>query len=250
MVLDKKLNVSMSLVGTDGNLSAIGSFQIIQDTITELMGAMKIDGGTVREKYNAIWVFTKTRTKFVKKIGWNNELTITSYISFISNAKIHINVVIKDVNRDIILFSKTELCALNIDSQRIMKTSEVGVEESMFASVNEAIDVTFTKFAETNLSIVDTVKVKSTNIDFAHHTNNSEYIRLIMDTYSVKEIEDRPIKEFEIIYANQSFENDVLDIKRASFVYKELVMIEKNGKPIVKCEIIFNSEKTNNLTKY
>ena len=240
MIYNKKQLVSISMVGTNGNLSMVGSFQIIQDAITELMGALKIDGGTIRDKYNAIWVFTKTRTKFVKKIGWNKELSITSYISFISNAKIHVNVIIKDVAGGIILFSKTEMCPLDIESQRIRKTSSVGVEESMLEVVDTPIEIAFTRFTENNLPIVDNVKIKSTNIDFAHHTNNSEYVRLVMDTYSVEELENKSMKEFEIIYANQSFEKDVLDIKKSSFDSKDLVVIEKNGQPVVKCEIIFN----------
>ncbi|MDE5756608.1 MAG: hypothetical protein K2I23_05905 [Clostridia bacterium] len=239
MVYNKKKTVGISMVGTDGNLSVVGSFQIIQDAITELTGLLGIDGATVRDNYNALWVFTKTRAKFVKKIGWNNELTITSYISFISNAKIHINVVIKDADNETVLFSKTEMCVLDIDTQRIRKTSTVGVDESMLEAVSNPAEIAFTKFTETDLPTVDKVQIKSTNIDFSHHTNNSEYIRLVMDTYSVDETENKPIKEFEIIYANQSFERDVLDIKKAKSDSKDFVLIEKNGQPVVKCEIVF-----------
>ena len=239
MAFNKNQKVSISMVSTDGNLSTVGSFQIIQDAVTELAGMLKIDGGTLRDKYNALWVFTKTRAKFVKKVGWNKDIAIISYISFISNAKIHINVVIKDDKGEVALFSKTEMCALDIETQRIRKTSTVGVEASMLESIDGAIETEFTKFTEIDLPTVDRVKVKSTNIDFSHHTNNSEYIRLVMDTYSVEKIESKAIKEFEITYANQSFENDILDIKKASFDGIDLVVIEKNEQPVVKCEIVF-----------
>lgn len=239
MAFNKNQKVSISMVSTDGNLSAVGSFQIIQDAVTELAGMLKIDGGTLRDKYNALWVFTKTRAKFVKKIGWNKDIAITSYISFISNAKIHINVVIKDDSGEVALFSKTEMCALDIETQRIRKTSTVGVEAAMLESIDGAVDTAFTKFTDIDLPTVDRMKVKSTNIDFSHHTNNSEYIRLVMDTYAVEEIESRVIKEFEITYAGQSFEKDVLEIKKANFDGVDLVVIEKDNKPIVKCEIVF-----------
>lgn len=36
--MKKKTMVSASMLASDGNLSKIGSFQIIQDAITELMG--------------------------------------------------------------------------------------------------------------------------------------------------------------------------------------------------------------------
>ncbi|MDE6274981.1 MAG: hypothetical protein K2M75_00365 [Clostridia bacterium] len=239
MILSARQKVSISMVGTDGNLSIVGSFQIIQDAVTELAGMLKIDGGTLRDKYNALWVFTKTRAKFFKKIGWNKELAITSYISFISNAKIHINVVLKDDYGEVVLFSKTEMCALDIETQRIRKTSSVGVEQSMLERANDTIDIAFTKFAEVELPTVEQVIVKSTNIDFSRHTNNTEYIRLVMDTYSVEEMENKVIKEFEILYANQSFEKDILDIRKANVDNKDLVLIEKNGQAVAKCEIVF-----------
>lgn len=239
MILCRKQIVSISMIGTDGNLSTVGSFKIIQDAVTELTGLLGIDGAALRDKFNALWVFTKTRSKFVDKIGWGGELEITSYISCISNAKIHVNVVAKDVRGGIVFISKTELCVLDIATQRIRKVSTIGVDESMLENQNVSPEIAFTKFAESNLTLVDKVKIKSTNIDFSYHTNNAEYIRLVMDSYSVEEIESRRISEFEIVYANQSFENDVLDIMKSSFADKDLVVIAKNGKPIVKCEIVF-----------
>ena len=36
------------------NLSVIGCFQIAEETVTELMGKLKIDGITVKKAYNAV----------------------------------------------------------------------------------------------------------------------------------------------------------------------------------------------------
>ena len=101
------------------------------------------------------------------------------------------------------------------------------------------VEIVFAKFFDNDLPVVDNVKIKYTNIDFSHHTNNLEYIRMIMNTYSVAQIENKEIKEIEIIYSNQSFENDILDIKKASFENKDHIILEKNSQIIVKCEIVF-----------
>lgn len=230
--------VSASMTDTKANLSVIGTFQVIQDAITELTGKLNIDGATLKEKYNALWVFTKTRAKFIKTISWNEEITIDTFISFISVAKMNVDIEVKNQNGEVVLCSKTEMCALDIDTQRIRKLSTVGVDKSMLSN-NKANEIVFTKFDGNNLPLVDSVKIKYSNIDFSHHTNNLEYIRLIMDTYSVAEVEQRQIKEVEIIYANQSFENDILDIHKASFDNKELIVLEKDEKTIVKCEIVY-----------
>lgn len=239
MILTKKQNVSAIMVGTNANLSLIGSFQIIEDAITELMGLLKTDGITAKEKYKAMWVYSKTRIRFFKNIKWNNEVSIKSFISHISIAKINVDVVVKDNKEDIVLYSRTELCALDIDTQRIRKVATVGIEQSMLEDC-ETKDIEFAKFEMVDLPNIEKVRVKSSNIDFLHHTNNIEYIRFILDTYSVSEIERKPIKEFEIIYANQSFENDILDIRKINLNNKHLITIEKDGKVVVKSEIVFN----------
>ena len=68
MILNKKQTISAFMTDTNSNLSIVGSFQIIQDAITELTGLLKIDGITAKEQYNSMWVFTKTVVKFYKNI--------------------------------------------------------------------------------------------------------------------------------------------------------------------------------------
>ena len=56
------------MAGSDECLSILGTFQVVEDAITDLMGELKIDGVTAKEKYNAFWVFTKNRVKIFKKM--------------------------------------------------------------------------------------------------------------------------------------------------------------------------------------
>lgn len=236
MELTKTQTVSISMMGTDAHLSMPGIFRVIQDAITDLMGMHKIDGNTVKREYNALWVFVKTRAKFMKNLVWGTEFTVNAFFSYVSLAKINVDVHITS-NGEPVMFSRTEICALDITTQKIRRTNTVGVDPGMLSS-RPIEELPFTKFENIEPPIVDSVKIKSTNIDFSHHTNNSEYVRLIMDSYSVAEIEAMDIKEMELVYAGQSYENDVLDIRKAKFDDKHLIVLEKNGAPIIKCEII------------
>lgn len=236
--MKRKHKIFSCFIDTKANLSVMGAFQIIQDAITELTGEHKFDGITLKEKYNAFWVFTKTRVKFIKNVVWNEEIDVRAFISYISVAKMNVDVEMKDKFGNIISYSRTEMCALDLDTQRIRKISTVGVTEDVLEK-QVPMEILFTKFEGSELPIVDNIKVKYTNIDFSHHTNNLEYVRFIMNTYTVEEVEQRGIKEVEIIYANQSFENDVLDIRKSGFENKDLIVLEKDGKPVVKCEIVF-----------
>ncbi|MBD5099841.1 MAG: acyl-ACP thioesterase [Clostridiales bacterium] len=237
MIYTKNGMVSGSLIDTSTNLSVIGTFQIVEDALTELMGELKIDGITAKKLYNAMWVYTKNRIKFLKPLAWGEGYTVESFVSLISLAKINIDTAIKDNNGEIVAYSKVELCALDLETGRIRKTATVGVDESIVKE-NSQIQIDFTKFEALEMDKVESVVVRSTNIDFCHHCNNVEYLRFLLNTYSVAELENNPIKEFEICYANQSFEGDTLDIFKMQNQDKDILIIQKEDKVIIKCEIL------------
>ena len=68
MIYSQKRKLCASLCGADAKLSAIGAMSLIEDSLTETMGELKIDGLTAMNQYNAIWLFTKNHVKFIKPI--------------------------------------------------------------------------------------------------------------------------------------------------------------------------------------
>ena len=225
------------------NLSVIGCFQIAEETVTELMGKLKIDGITVKKAYNAVWVFAKSKLKVLSNIAWNEQYTVVGFISKVTRVSIDIDVEIKNESDEICAYLRMELCALDLQSGKIRRVSTVGVDDSIQAEAPE-IDLSFSKFDAENLPEVAQVKIKYTNIDFAGHTNNKEYIRFILNTYSVRELEERPIKEMDIVYVNQTYENDILTVQKNSDKDRDIIAIQKDGNYIVKSEIVRSDSKT------
>ena len=144
---------------------------------------------------------------------------------------------------------RMELCALDLQSGKIRRMSTVGVDDGI-PTENPEIDLSFSKFDAENLPEAAQVKINYTNIDFAGHTNNKEYIRFILDTYSVQELEERPIKEMDIVYINQTYENDVLTLQKSNGKDRDIIAIKKDGNHVVKSEIVRSDSKpdsNNNL---
>lgn len=238
MELIKKQKVGASMMDSNSVLSVVGAFEVVQDAVTEFMGELSIDGITVKRKYNAFWVFVRTRIKFLKRLVWGNEFTVKAFISSKSLAKMHIDVEARDGSGDVALYARVELCVLDIATQRILKIASVGVDETMQLG-QATTEIAFGKFDSPNLTHFEQVKVRSTNIDFSHHTNNVEYVRFIMNTYSVRALEAKAVKEIEVVYVGQSYENDILDVYKTESKDKDYVVLQKDGKPVVKCEISF-----------
>lgn len=237
MKLIKRQKVAALLTDFKANLSVLGVFQIVEDSITEFMGDLKIDGLTAKRVYKAVWVFAKTKIKFIKNIVWNSEYTVTCFISKISNVTINIDVAIKNAADELCFYSRTELCALDMETGRIRRVSTVGVDGSIKTEI-PLTDISFAKIDAENAPAVEQVRVRYTNIDYAVHTNNKEYVRFILNTYSVAEMEKSSISELEIVYINQSFENEELTLHKDCHGDKDVFVIQREDKVIVKSEIV------------
>lgn len=239
MKLLQNKTLDASLCDTEAKLSVVGASQIVEDAITEMMSRQKIDGITTSKKYGAVWVFTKNRIIFKKIAHWTDKINIECFLATKSLVKMTAQTVLKDENGDMIAVSSLEMCALDQKAEKIKKVADVGIDEKIkFYGVQYPIE--FAKNSVIDLEKVDTVLVKSTNIDYCHHTNNVEYLRFLMNTYSVDELEKNRIKEIEISYINQSFEKETLEIYRKSEKNKDIFEIRNGDKKIVKGEIVFD----------
>ena len=237
MIYKKQQTVGSTQVGADAKLSVMGLFGVVETAITEGMGALKIDGMTVRRLYDAFWVFTKNRIKILKSLTWGENFQVESYISSISSAKMVVDTALKTMQGEIVAYSSCEMCALDVATGRIRRTSSVGVDEHIVAELPQ-VSIEFDKIDDTDLPMVETVKVRSTNIDFSQHCNNVEYLRFLLNTYDVCELVNRPIKEIEVCYVNQSYEGDELTVHKQATEQRDTLSIKKDGQTVIKCAIV------------
>ena len=237
MIYTKQQIVGSNLVGADVNLSTIGLFGVVESAITEGMAALNIDGLTIKRKYNAFWVFTKNRVKIFGKALWGEVLTVQSFISNISLVKLDIDTVLKRADGSILAYSRCEMCPLDAAIGRIKRTSSVGVNETIFAET-PLMDVAFEKFDDSDMPLVDSVTVRSTNVDYSNHCNNVEYLRFILNTYTVEELVNNQIKEIEVDYVNQSYEGDTLSVHKQSSDNRDVFSLKKSDQTVIRCVVI------------
>lgn len=237
MQLIKNNKLGSIYIDVSGNLSAIGAVMLVEEAVTELLGNMELDGISLERKYGAVWVYTKTRVKLLKDIKWDAPYTLTSFISRKSRAGINIDVAIENENKELCSYARVELCAIDVKELKIRRTNEVGVDDSIEAH-EPWTDFSFARYTKVEYEKVDEVKIKFSNIDFMKHTNNKEYVRFIMDTYTVDELLCKPIKELEVVYYNQSYEGNILSISKTVNESSELFTVDRDETIIVKAEII------------
>ena len=123
MVYGREGCVSTDMIDAKGELSVAAVFRLAENGVTELMGKLKIDGITAKKIYGAMWVFSKNAVRLIKPLPWGEGYRVESFITAYSIAKLIIETAVKDLHGAIVAYAKTELCALDLQTGRIRKTS-------------------------------------------------------------------------------------------------------------------------------
>lgn len=237
MKLIKEAVVPASICDPNVKLSVKGAFDLVQDYLTEMMGDLHIDGVTLREKYGCVWVFTRNRIQIDRAPDWMERYTAESYISSAKGAKMTVDTVLRGVDGEICVYSRIEMCALELSSQKIKRIRDVGVTSDTHVETPER-EIVFSRLKHEGLADFDSVTVRSGDIDFVGHTNNVSYVRFITNTYTVQQLREKPIREIELRYAGQTHEGDALTIRKATVDGRELFDVVLGDTTAVECEIV------------
>lgn len=248
MKWEKQETVTASRCDVAARLSLLGIFDSLEDAVTDLMGDLSIDGLSTIANYHAFWVFTRHRIRLYRRPVWRETCHMEAFLSSRTPAKIGIDVLWHSATGERLAEGRTELCALDLDTGRIRKTVEVGVQDRMLEP--SVVTLPFTRLADPEGETVDRVTVRSTCIDYGHHTNNIEYLRMIFNTYPSAVLQKRNFREIGIDFFAQSFENEELTVLKSTQIKTDLAgnptketadrfYLMKGDKKAVCCEVLW-----------
>ena len=238
MVYEKEDILAVSRCGADACVSIIGAAEIIEDHLCAYFKTLDIDQIKLKSEFNTFWMIVRNKIKILKTIPWNSQIGVKCAISDVTLAKMVVEVAIY-YQKELAIYSNIEICMLDLATQKVRKIKEV--LSSDFQIQPKTIQMDFERFNENGVSKLAEFKVNSTNIDYCHHTNNIEYIRIALTAYNFKELLEKPITGFEINYINQAYEGDILEIygkKCSKYDYLELMDANKTT---IKCKIVRKS---------
>ena len=222
-----------------GRLSLLGALTLVEDMVTTTMAKMQIDGLTVRRQYRALMVFSKNHVQFLQPIHWQDKITVSCYVASQSAVRMHVDVCVKKAGA-IAMYARTEICAVDEQTARIRRLDTVGVGKQVRV-VRAPLDLAWTPL-EGEGKLIDTVTVRTANIDYAGHTNNVEYIRLLLNTLSLDEWRGMAPRDLQVAYLNQSFLGDKLaiyarDNQIDDATHERLFTVKKGEQDILRCAV-------------
>lgn len=233
---EQSIKVLSSRVGTDLKLGILDALNLLQDNMCEYFEKIGCDGVTMVPKAGCFFAITKTKLKIFSSPRWLDRITLSTDICKLTAVRLNlINTIAK--GDEMCVSSIQEMCAMDINTRKLRTIETTLLPKDI--SVYEIEDSGFNKIDDNfnDYDLVGTAVIKPTNIDFYHHTNNVEYVRIVLDSFQLEEIESMNITDFEIHYLNESRCGEVLEIYRTQIDCGYIVKLMCNNKTIVKCLI-------------
>jgi len=224
--------VGASVCDAEARLSVLGAVQLVQDYVSEFYGKNSIDQTTLRAKHNAMWVFTKNRVKFFRSVLWNEEFVVECFVSSLTSVKMVIDTVFY-VGEEMVFCSQIENCMVDLSTQKIRRIENIFPKNFVIKPSN--FDGSFSRFCNLDYVPYESIQIRSTSIDYCHHTNNTEYVRFVLNSFHVADLVSKQISYFEIHYLSQTHELDRLLLSKSKEDNKTFVLLTKGKEKIAEC---------------
>ncbi|MBQ2764445.1 MAG: hypothetical protein IJO94_02000 [Firmicutes bacterium] len=229
MKLEKNMVIPVS--GCDHRAKATIPYlvSLFMDLATEHSEAMGI-GKDAMDRTGLFWIAVRTKLKIHRLPERMESVTVATWPETPGRIRCNRYYTLKKDGK-MLVEAKNEWAIIDLKSGRPQKLSAL-YPEGMEHLSDVVCEDPFGRFADDLLEgdIVDTYKVRSTDIDFGQHMNNVAYIRALFGAFSCKELEEKNITGLEVAYKAQSYEGDILTIRRRKTEdYADYAMIRENG---------------------
>ncbi len=233
-------HIDYSRVDNLAQLSLDSIFDFTQIAITEFFKSIGYDNLTMKKKYNYAWVITKTKLKINRIPSWGSDIYTKTYVSNIRPVKTDIETQFFDMEGNILMTIKDEMCIISLETRKIVKLSEVNFDRVEIS--NTMIDSPYENINMDNLVKFDSFKVKFCDIDCTNHTNNVSYIRFVMNSLGMQFLNNNDIISMDLRYLNESRIDELLDVYKNEYNDTLDILLKKDDINIFSMKIIYKTK--------
>jgi len=194
------------------NISVFDVLKMLQRVTFSHSNIINLDHKTMIEKSNAFWVVTKMKYVLNSPIKANEKVLLKTWTQTPSSVRFLRDIQIKKSNK-VLVKALSEWCCLDFSTNAIRRSSSICYPDlEMIKTNSNNLKFTNTRIEVCEKDFVYTRTIRATDIDVNNHTNNLKYTNIAMDAFSVKELKNKFIKEYEIYFVNQSYEGDEINV--------------------------------------
>ena len=213
-IFETAFAVQSSQVNAQGRMSVAGMFDLFMDMASSHAEKLGVGYDGMRARH-AYWVAVRTRVRVYERPRLTETVTARTWPG--KPGAIKCDRFYTIARGDTVLAEgRTEWVGQNTDTGRVMKVGDFNYPLTMEHRTEKVCQEPFTRFREQpdpeNLCL--TYTVGSRDIDMGRHMNNVAYIRMLLGTFTVAELEAMDIAEVEISYAMACREGETLSVYR------------------------------------
>lgn len=217
------------------------TLRLFQDIATIHAHQLGIDGPQLMAKDKAFWIVTRTKIRCEELPTENTELEAKTWPLPVEGIRCERCYTLGNASK-MYITGITEWVIIDAETRRPRRVDSTHYPTTIDYITEKPIEEPFSKMTN-DFSDEDFVChriIRSSDIDITHHTNNTVYCTMLIDTFSVKEIETLKIKEIEFHYQHESLEGDSLSIfrKKINDTEYHFAIKKDDGTVVVLAKII------------
>lgn len=232
----KDFDTPYTSIDRSGKLGLVESMDLNQDMVTGFFGSIGSDNRILRRNDNAAWIYTRTKVLIRELPFWNTRTQARAFVSAMSPIRLSVEVQLTDTAARLQFAARTEMCAIDFSGRRLRKIDSLTFPKDLETGSSlfeEGFSKMTAEFTGDDLALQE--KVYASDTDFTRHTNNTHYVKFLMNTFDTEFYDTKTVTDFEIQFARETAENAVLKIYRKKTGDHEFsFLIENGGETVVK----------------
>lgn len=229
MKLEKTMRFPVSGCDHRAKASIPYLVSLFMDLATEHSEEMGI-GKDVMDETGLFWIAVRTKLKIHRLPCRMEEVTVATWPE--TPGRIRCNrYYTLSVDGELLVEAKNEWAIIDLKSGRPQKLSSL-YPEGLEHLPDVVCEEPFARFTDDFADAEEfaAYQVRSIDIDFGQHMNNVAYIRALFGGLTCKELETMNITGLEVAYKAQSYEGDVLILRRRETEDgSDFAMLRENG---------------------
>lgn len=213
-VFCKKIRIDTSMCDASAKLGLWNTFALFQDAASQHAEELGV-GFAAMSARKAFWITVRTRVHFYRRPAIMNEVEVSTWPAVPGNTRCDRSYSITQ-NGETLVEGRTEWCVVDTEKNAVIPAKEIGFSDDLEYSDTLALPEPYARFKH-NFADTDKVfeyTVLPTDIDMGRHMNNVAYLRLLVNSFGVAELEQMNVYEMEIIFCLPCFEGDHLNVLR------------------------------------
>lgn len=208
--------VDSNAIDFDGKFKLPSVMKHFQNGASEHAAELGVDYFKLKEKSNAFWVITKIRLQVLRYPAWNEKLEMRTWPLPPGLIKVNRDFDFRDMMGEAVIRGISEWCVLDGDTRRPRKLTSTCYPVEFEHWNCHALDCQFRRFEEevTTGDLVYEKTVRQSDLDLNYHMNNTVYTEMALDCFTAAELSEFDIDDFEIHFATECREGDVVQMYR------------------------------------